>query len=319
MSDGPSRRWVYTLFTDEDLSGLDNFERALRSFPNFRGLCHQLEQCPTTSRIHLQGYVEFTKPSRRAALRRLDGNVHWEPARGSRKQCVDYCTKPDTRYADGVCDDILRTESTQGARNDLLEYTKGITDGSVTRDMLFTDRPDLVCKYSRGLSELFNWRAKRERSGDRELSVMVLFGDAGVGKTRFAYNSAPAEDVFILNKSNSGNLWWDNYDGQRVLIIDDFYGWVEHSVLLRILDRYPFRLEIKGSTTWANWTSVFITSNRHPGTWYQKSFPWTEDDALKRRINNIFECRKTIFGSRWTCEKTKKVKEVNHEFEIRDI
>lgn len=319
MSNGPYRRYVYTIYPDEELTGLDQFERSLRGVPSFRGLCHQLEQCPSTGRIHLQGYVEFAKPQRQSALKKLHATAHWEPAKGTRKQCVAYCTKDETRYAEGVCDPVLTEVVTQGKRNDLLEVTQGITRGEITRDHLFTDRPDLVCKYAKGLNELFNWRARQERMGDRELTVEILHGDAGVGKTRFAYNSTKPDDVFILNKSNSGNLWWDNYEGQRTLVIDDFYGWVEHSVILRILDRYPFRLEIKGSTTWANWTRVYITSNRHPSTWYSKSFPWAEDGALQRRINYIFECKQTIFGSRWTCEKTKKVREISHDWQIREL
>jgi len=317
--DGPCRRWCYTLFTCNQLIGVDDFERDLRRVPGFRGLAQQLEQCPSTERIHLQGYVEFGCPKRLAALRKLNGRTHWEPAKGSRRANVDYCTKESSRYMDGTVDEVLRSETTQGQRNDLLDVTLGITRGEISRDQLFTDRPDLVCKYAKGLAELFNWRHKQDRQGDRETVVEVLWGDAGVGKTRYAYNSTQPDDVFILNKSNSGNLWWDNYEGESVLIIDDFYGWLEHSVLLRILDRYPLRLEIKGSTTWANWTRVYITSNRHPGTWYSKSFAWEEDGALQRRLDAIYHCKKTMFGSTWTDEKSEKVKQVDHEFMVRDL
>jgi len=318
MSNGPYRRWCYTIFTDEELSGLDEFERALRGFDGFRGLCHQPEQCPSSGRLHLQGYVEFTKPIRLAGLKKIHGSAHWVAAKGSRAQCVTYCSKEESRYADGVCDKVLSGAVTQGHRSDLIDITKGITAGTVTRDQIFTDRPDLICKYARGITELFNWRAGLERSGDRELHVEVLWGDAGVGKTRFAYNSTEPEDVFILSKSNSGTIWWDNYVGQSTIILDDFYGWCEHSLLLRVLDRYPFRLDVKGTTTWANWTRVYITCNRHPSTWY-KSFPWEEDQALQRRIHAIYNCKQSIFGSKWTDEKGGKSREVNHEFEVREV
>lgn len=319
MSNG-ARRWVYTAYPEDpdELGEFDALERAIRGLPEFRGLCHQLEQCPRTGRIHLQGYLELTRPKRLAGLKRISDRVHWEPAKGSRKQCVDYCTKLESQYAPGTCDEVLRAKVTQGARNDLLEVATAITRGEMSRDQVFSDRPDLIVKYARGIGELLNWRARQERMGDRELVVECLYGDAGVGKTRYAYNSTEPEDVFILNKSNSGNLWWDNYEGQGTLVIDDFYGWVEHSVLLRILDRYPFRLEIKGGTTWANWRKVYITSNRHPSTWYSKSFVWEEDQALQRRIDCIFACRSTIFGSRWECEKTSKVRELDHDFNIRE-
>jgi len=313
MSQG-HRRWVYTVYNADNPTDTSDFTSKLRGSTSFRGLCHQLEKCPETDRIHLQGYAEWEKPQRLSALKKLSGRAHWEPAKGTREQCIAYCNKVQTRHSGNICDTSLQGRATQGKRNDLLEFTLGITRGEITRDEVFSDRPDLICKYAKGLSELFNWRARLDRQGDRELDVRVLWGDAGVGKTRYAYASSEPEDVFILNKSNSGNLWWDNYEGQRTLIIDDFYGWVEHSTLLRILDRYPFRLEIKGSTTWAAWKQVYITSNRHPSTWYSKSFDWTEDMALQRRLDRIFECRKSMFGSQWTCEKTKEILAFDNNF-----
>jgi len=315
--DGPFRRWCYTNFLDAD-GGDGGLEAKLRDVSGFRGLCYQPETCPSSGRVHHQGYVEFTVPKRRSALAKLLKRVHWEPAKGSRAQCVDYCTKRETRFGEPVIDPVLLTAATQGKRNDLLEITLGITRGEITRDELFTDRPDLVCKYSRGLGELFNWRARQTRQGDRQQHVEILWGDAGVGKTRYAYTSTEPEDVFILNKSNAGNLWWDHYEGQGTLLIDDFYGWIEHSQLLRVLDRYPLRLDVKNSTTYAAWRVIYITSNRHPSTWYSKSFPWEEDDSLRRRLDGIWHCKKSIFGSVWTEEETDRKRNIDHEFNIRE-
>nr|QJI53466.1 MAG: replication-associated protein [Cressdnaviricota sp.]QKN88867.1 MAG: replication-associated protein [Cressdnaviricota sp.]QKN88881.1 MAG: replication-associated protein [Cressdnaviricota sp.] len=318
-----ARRWCYTLFAndEDDYTNLDDFERSLRGHPAFRGLCHQLEQCPTTSKVHLQGYVEFEKPQRMAAIKRYSSTVHLETAKGSREHCIRYCTKDETRLPESTptLDNVLLGASTQGKRNDLLETTLAIVNGELTRDDVFDTRPDLICKYARGINELFTYRARRERQGDRDLHTEVLWGDAGVGKTRYAYNRSTPDDVYILCKGNGGALWWDGYEGQKVLVIDDFYGWVEHSVLLRILDRYPFKIDIKGSSTYAAWTEVYITSNRHPSTWYQRSFPWEEDQALQRRLKHIFVCKTTMFGSNWKCEKTGRVRSIDKDFNIEEI
>ncbi|AMB42988.1 putative Rep protein [Circovirus-like genome DCCV-11] len=318
-----SRRWVYTLFAaaEDDYSNLDDFERRLRDHQAFRGLCHQLECCPTTSKVHLQGYVEFEKPQRMAALKKLNSTVHLETAKGTREHCVRYCTKDETRVPESspTVDPVLLGTTTQGRRNDLLETTLAIVNGELSRDDVFDTRPDLICKYARGINELLTYRAKKERQGDRELHTEVLWGDAGVGKTRYAYGRSTPEDVYILCKGNGGALWWDGYDGQSILVIDDFYGWVEHSVLLRILDRYPFKIDIKGSSTYANWKEVYITSNRHPSTWYTRAFPWTEDKALQRRLGAIYECKATMFGSTWKCEKSLKVRTVDRDFNIEEL
>lgn len=319
-----SRRWVYTIFEEDDgdFKIFDDYERDLRAHAAFRGLSHQLEQCPTTGRVHLQGYVEFEKPQRLAALKRLSSTAHFEAAKGSRAQCVAYTSKTETRFPESTptTDAVLLGSTGQGKRNDLLDTTLAIVNGELSRDDVFTTRPDLVCKYSKGINELLSFRAQRDRGGQRDVSVEVLHGDAGSGKTRYAYGRAGPDDVYILVQGNGGALWWDGYSGQSVLIIDDFYGWLPHAVLLRILDRYPLKIDIKGSSTYAAWTEVYITSNRHPSTWYNKAFPWHEDQALQRRIGRIFCCQKTLFGATWKCEKTNRTRVVSglesDEFEV---
>lgn len=303
MSQG--RRWVYTLhIQNDDYSDADQFTSALRQHPKFRGLAHQLEECPTTARIHVQGYVEFTAALRLAALKKISQNAHWEMAKGSREQCVAYCSKEDTalRIDESVAlrtiDPVLTQPTEQGKRNDLLECAAKIAGGEWDLAQVHQNRPDLILKFSKGVNELFRFREQAQTSQRRELSVEVLWGDAGTGKTRYAWGEG--EDVFILENSNNNNVWWDGYNGESTLIIDDFYGWIAHNLLLRILDIYPLRLDIKGGTTYARWTKVFITSNRHPVDWYKK-FPWESDGALQRRIHQIWH---TPMGLEWEEEKT---------------
>lgn len=89
--------------------------------------------------------------------------------------------------------------------------------------------------------------------------------------------------VFLLDQPGGNNLWFDGYDGQSVLIIDDFSGWIKYRFLLRLLDGYQVRLEVKGSHTWAAWTEVYITSNVPPEGWYERGAP----PELLRRLDEI--------------------------------
>lgn len=304
-----SRRWILT-HHQSDIDVIKLFVSKLRSLPNFRGIAAQVEKCPTTGRLHLQGYLEMEKPVRMGALKKLSSTTHWEVAKGTREQCVAYCSKlescvggEDPAYR--IIDDILKEGKTQGKRNDLLECAKLISSGDWTRKEVHEERPDLVLKFSKGVNELLRYR---EMSGgnDRrtELQVNVLWGEAGSGKTRYAYGTG--EDVFILENSNGNSVWWDGYMGQPTLIIDDFYGWIPHNQLLRFLDIYPVRLDVKGGTTYAKWKTVYITSNRHPSEWYKK-FVWEEDKALQRRIHHIWHAPKDRL---WSCEMSGETRKV---------
>lgn len=59
------------------------------------------------------------------------------------------------------------------------------------------------------------------------------------------------------------------------------------SEFLRILDRYPYKCNIKGSHTMANWTKVYITSNHAVEKWYDKNL-----DAVTRRITKYVDPEK---------------------------
>ena len=110
------------------------------------------------------------------------------------------------------------------------------------------------------------------------VDVVVIIGQAGVGKTRACYNA----DEYLYQVTDF--KWWDGYVSQETILIDDFYGSrCSYSTLLRLLDRYQYSLPIKNSFTWKRWKTVLITSNVHPEQWYTKGFT----PALQRRIDLI--------------------------------
>lgn len=86
-----------------------------------------------------------------------------------------------------------------------------------------------------------------------------------------------------------GNLWWDGYDGQETVLLDDYTGWLPMAVLLRLLDRYPMTGQVKGGQTWLRMKTIIITSNFGYQEWYKD--PTTRFlDALQRRIHTIWHC-----------------------------
>lgn len=301
-----TRRICFTYFVDDDsLPELDQAIETIRNGAHFRGMCYQLERTPSTAREHLQGYVEYDKPRRISTLREeYPAGTHIEVARGNRASNIAYCTKSESRVEGPWCDEVLQSKKMgdQGSRSDLRRVGECILSGATSKADLAVEFPEMVLRYPRGISELYQLTSLRNKQCRRPtIQVEVIYGIAGCGKTRYATRDLAS--TFILDGSNSDTLWFDGYDNEPTLVLDDFYGWIRHGTLLRLLDIYPFRCPIKGGHVYASWTKVYITSNRHPSTWYDK-FPWNEDLALQRRIHRIWSVSETMFGTIWTCEKT---------------
>lgn len=272
------RNYCFTEFVTEE----KEYGDYVREDDRLRCGVWQLERCPQSGRLHLQGYVEFNSPMRVGAVKEYFGSqtIHLERRAGTRDQAIQYCRKEESRVSGpwtvGELDSVR-----PGRRTDLDSVAERIQEGHGLQSIV-EEYPVQYIKYRRGIEALYARKAKlRAYSQWREVRVLVYHGAAGVGKTRAAVAEAGENDYYILDHSE--RVWFDGYDGEKTLIIDDFYGWIKHGQLLRILDGYPYRAEVKGGFTYGEWTTVYITSNDPPDKWYNFGLR----PSLERRITEI--------------------------------
>lgn len=76
--------------------------------------------------------------------------------------------------------------------------------------------------------------------------------------------------------------WWDNYNGEAVVVLDEFYGWLPYDTLLRLCDRYPLLVESKGGQIQFSATTLIITTNKRPDKWYNNVYY----PAFVRRVDH---------------------------------
>lgn len=105
--------------------------------------------------------------------------------------------------------------------------------------------------------------------------LMVLVGPPGCGKSCYV-----CRDDRKYYKPRGP--WWDGYDSHPNVVIDDFYGWISYDELLRVCDRYPCKVPVKGTFVEfvSKWT--FFTSNKHVWEWY--SFETFDPAAILRKV-----------------------------------
>lgn len=111
-------------------------------------------------------------------------------------------------------------------------------------------------------------------------SVEVFWGPTGTGKSRRAWEEA-GMDAYCKDPRSK---FWCGYQGEDHVIIDEFRGGIDIAHLLRWFDRYPVRVEIKGSSVPLVASKIWITSNLEPIYWYPDC-DGTTRDALMRRLN----------------------------------
>lgn len=277
-----SRYWCFTAnLTDEETTDYSDLLNS--DDENISYAVWQLEKGEKTEHNHIQGYVEFEKKIRLAQVKRIllpELQPHLEMRSGTADEAASYCKKSETRLAGPW--EFGNISKGQGHRSDLDSIHKEIKEGHSLLEIA-ESHPGSYIRYNRGIEKLITLMKQPPKI--RENECIVYYGKAGVGKTYKVVTEV--DDLFILGMDDNKSVWWDTYNNEKNLLLDEFSGQLNLSLLLRILDIYKMRIPVKGGFTWAMWNKVYITSNTHPSKWYDHLTP-EQDAALKRRIKQVY-------------------------------
>jgi len=228
------------------------------------------ELAPTTGTPHIHIAIIFKSSKRWAAMKKLFPRADVRQMRG-RWSDQEYLLKEGNAY--------IEDNTKQGQRTDIELFVK---DAQVeTEQKILEVHPGAWCKYQRAYSRLKEMKEKKASRAFRHLNVIVHWGYTGTWKTRIAY------DLGGHIWKPSAPEWWNGYEGEEIIIIDEFYGQMRAARFLSLLDGYQCRLPTKGGFTYARWTTVYITSNVHPDDWYAGKIPESVKQAMMRRIKKV--------------------------------
>lgn len=230
---------------------------------------------------HLQCYLQWFHGKTFSATKKLLGKrFHIEQAVATGFQNFKYCSK------EGNFRELGKRPKDQqpGERNDLKEVTENIKTGKNIKQLL--DNGIIAnyqqLKYAETLKKYYEGRRSTKPT------VKWYFGATGTGKTQTAYEEMETltdpDNIYVAMDTGK---WWDGYDGQEYIIIDDMRGdFLKFHQLLKLLDRYAYRVETKGSTRQFLGIYIIITSAYPPTEMFQ-----TREDVgqLTRRIDEIRE------------------------------
>lgn len=222
---------------------------------------------------HLQGYVHLSKRMRLSGLKPYSPRAHWDVARGTGPQASDYCKK------DGTFEEFGDMPDETGAAGGVVEKERWTTAFAACKVGKLDDVPaDILMRCYRTCKEIAKDYMSKPDDAD-DVTGVWLYGPPGVGKSRKARADYPGAYDKMQNK------WWDGYQGQDYVILDDFDS-KEMGHLLKIwADRYSFLAETKGGAINIRPKKFIVTSNYSP----DDIVGW--DDvlvaAIKRRFHVI--------------------------------
>lgn len=279
-----SKNWDFTLFEKDDYKFTDFHDRIFKVYQlnDISYYTYGMEECPTSGRLHLQGMIQFTTKKRMAKAKKMlqCKHISLRPLRfnSTMTELYDYTGK-QTRLIE------MGEVSKQGDRNDIKQI---IEDAKTkTYEQIWEEDNYTAIKYSRLIKEQRAMMIKKASKKFRNVEVIVYWGEAGTGKSRKVYEEI-GDEYYKHDIANNKN-WWNGYDGENAIWIDDFKGCLmPYTYLLNILDGYPLRLETKGSFTYANWEKVYITSNFEIADWYPNI---ENNEPLMRRIKICAEVK----------------------------
>lgn len=263
-----SKYWCFTLnnWTEEE------YQELIEKHEELQYLVIGKETGSGTGTRHLQGFMVANRRIRLSQCKKFQPRAHWERCKGSPVQNQTYCKKDGDFVEFGTC------PGGQGTRTDLIQVLADVKSGyslGEIREKHFA----VYLRYHRALTE-----AIRDYSVKRtwEVDVRVYWGKTGTGKTKRAHEEA-SEDLY----THTGQGWFDGYSGQKDVLFDDFTGGeFKLSYLLKVLDRYPMVVPVKGG--FAQWAPkrIWITSNLSPAEWYANAHE-EHQRALRRRLSTV--------------------------------
>lgn len=268
------RNWVFTIhnYTQDDIDHLNTVECKYLVY----GLEEGSHETP-----HIQGYIELENPKSMGAMKKLlnRNDVHLEKRMGTAKQASEYCKKEGHFYEKGEM-------KKQGERTDLVELAEQVRTGEVNMEQLREDNPMAYHTYGRTLEKIEDDRMRKTK---REWMTKGtwLYGPTGVGKSHRAYEMAEGKSTYVYTEDGR---WWDAYKGEEVVIIDDFRGSIPYNQLLKMIDKWEYKVPRRGREPMMFLAKeVIITSALHPKDVYKNLAAGDNLNQLYRRVE-IVKC-----------------------------
>lgn len=237
--DTPSKHWCFTINNPSEE------DRKIDAPYTYLVMGNEVGEAGTP---HIQGYVTFEVTKRLSGVAKLLPRAHLEKMYSTPAEASAYCKKEGDFKEEGTIS-LTKEQGTKRHWEDMWENAKS---GDI-ENIPHQHRIQHYHAIKRIQQDYM------QRPGDlSDVCGEWHYGAPGTGKS----HSTRADNPGFYDKPL--NKWWDGYQGEDVVIIDDLGRkqgeWIG-DLLKRWSDRYSFPAEIKGTTHQLRPKKIIVTSN----------------------------------------------------------
>ena len=201
-------------------------------------------------------------------------------------------------YMDKAIEYIKKTENNlsegnppqMGHRTDLDEVRQMIDDGLNIKQIAWQVKSGQAVNLA---EKLIKYQDPPDRRN--KMTVLWVYGGPGKGKSYMYYTLYDLG--YSVYKTSARYDYFDGYYGQDVFILNELKpNKLELDVLLEILDIYPYRVNIKGTSVWMRSHVIIVTSSHRPESLF--NLMKNEDiDQLTSRMTDIINFDDLVEGN----------------------
>lgn len=261
-----------------------------------KALKGQHEIGDNNGRLHFQGYMELKKRDRFNKVKEVFtscdlGWVHIEPRFGTHEEAIAYVSKTETRVQEpwatvqyGAFTPECKVTPTGRGKTSLNQELRKLSAEILSGRMSLTEatcaHPELVIRFSRGLSTLPAVFQEIQATKKRKVKLFILWGDPGTGKTTHAEymhysninENGTQNGIYYLpdySSPNGGLPWHTGYNGEKTIIADEFDSQLSLTQLNDyVCGRARQTAQVKGGSVYLLHEALIIISNKSPEMWW---------------------------------------------------
>lgn len=294
--DTKSRKWLLTINNPIE-KGLDH-DHIKDLLQSFKSLAYWVmsDEIGENQTYHTHIFAYFSSAVRFSTMKNKFDSAHIDMAKGTCEDNRNYVfkagkwektAKAETNITDTHEEYGAVPIERQGQRNDIVDLYDMIKQGMSNYDIL-EDNPQYMLNIEKIERARQIVREEKFKNTWRTLDVSYIWGKTGTGKTRSVMEEYGYENVYRITDYDHP---WDGYQGQDVIIFEEYRSSLKIQDMLIYLDGYPLTLPCRYANKVACFTKVYLLTNIAFSDQYkevQKSHleTWL---AFSRRVHHIIE------------------------------